>query len=141
MDMALDVSLKPRIAPAPPVELVCVLSNHADLLGYRLITRRTFDGLALDYHLAINRQSAIKLNALFDSRPFKALRRHPNARVAIHYGGIADPTTADIYLVLTHGKSREKHRLRVPRFVMLELAWVAALRTHDKTMGRRIAEG
>lgn len=140
MSQALSVTLEPWIAPQPPLELVCTLSNYADILGHRLVCRRTFDGLPMDYHLAIDRRASRKLDLLFEARPFRRLRLDRRDRVAISYAGIAEPTEGAIYLLLTRGKSRLKRRLRVAPFVMMELAWVAALTSHDPEMARPVIE-
>ena len=140
MTEGMDVSLEPRVVPDPPLELVCTLANHAAILGHRLVCRRTFGGEALDYHLAIDRRTARKLDPFFNAQPFRRTRRSRHERVAVSYGGIADPLDGEIYLILSQGKSRLKQRVTVPSFVMMELAWVAGLSEHNYDLGRMVIE-
>ena len=127
-------------APDPPIELVCVLSNHADVIGHRLVCRRLLDGEYRDYHLAINGVTARRLERIFARRPFKRMAKAPREPIGILYLGVADPKVAQIYLMLHFGRSRRKVRLRVPPFVLWELEWVAALEHHEPEYGRPIAQ-
>ena len=140
MEKTLQVRLQPYIVPDPPMALVGVLSNFPDILGHRLICRRTFDGLSLDYHLAINQRLAKRLNRLLDTRPFPESKRLRDSRAATLYWGIASVEKRQIYLLLTQGKSRRKQKVRVPAFVMMELAWVGALDAHHLELGRPVIE-
>lgn len=130
----------PHPPPDPPVELVAVLENYAEVLGYRLICRRTFDEGPGDYHLAITETVARRLNRLFDDKPFRHLRRKKQERIAISYLGIADPHTGEVYLLLQSGRSRLKYRLRFPQHIMWELQWVADLDGHDQEFMRAVVE-
>lgn len=148
MDSTQRAASRLPTVPDPPLELVCTLDDHPDVLGHRLVCRRTFHDLSMDYHLAIDKKTSKELDRLLHAQPFRRLRLDRRGQAALSYAGVAaNPTPDDrsddrseIYLLLTDGRSRRKVKLVVPHFVMLELEWVAALEAHALELARLTIE-
>lgn len=125
------------------IDLVCVLSTWPDIIGHRLVCRKTINQLSLDYHLAIDRHFAQQLQDLFSQRPFRRVRIHRHRSIGLVYGGTGSsvsPRQVNIYVLVCEGRSRIKHRVTVSRFVQEELEWLENLSEHIPEVARPIIE-